>query len=300
MRLFRQLLLAIAGLAIAISANAAERLQPFVLASTGTGDVATKVAEVKGKLKGAGFEVVGDYTPYADTTIVIVTSSGLKKAAAQSEFGAYGAVQRVSVTKHNGELQVAYTNPIYMSNAYRMEDELTSTGTALKKALGSKKVYGSKKGLKAKKLRKYHYMFGMPYFDDPSMLAEHKNYKAAVAAVEKGLAAGKSAITKVYRVDIPGKDETVFGVAMKGNKIGKPYQDDEYIMSEIDFKGVRSSAHLPYELVVSGNKVYALSAKFRIAMNFPDLKMMGDNSFMNIMESPGAVEDALEAVAAGN
>jgi hypothetical protein len=70
-------------------------------------------------------------------------------------------------------------------------------------------------------------------------------------------------------------------------------------MSEIDFKDIRSTAHLPYELLVNGNEVEALHARFRIAINFPDLSMMGSNSFMNIMSTPKALFKALAAVAGG-
>jgi hypothetical protein len=70
-------------------------------------------------------------------------------------------------------------------------------------------------------------------------------------------------------------------------------------MGIIDFKELRSTAHLPYEILVSGNKVYHLYARFRIAINFPDLSMMGDNSFMNIVESPEAIKKALTKVAGG-
>ena len=58
--------------------------------------------------------------------------------------------------------------------------------------------------------------------------------------------------------------------------------------------GRKSTAHLPYEVLVSGNKVYALYARFRIAINFPDLSMMGANSFMNIMDAPEAIRKALQ------
>jgi hypothetical protein len=47
-------------------------------------------------------------------------------------------------------------------------------------------------------------------------------------------------------------------------------------------------------VLVSGKNVYALYARFRIAINFPDLSMMGKNSFMNIMQSPEAIKRALE------
>jgi hypothetical protein len=47
-------------------------------------------------------------------------------------------------------------------------------------------------------------------------------------------------------------------------------------------------------MLVSGNKVYAQYARFRIALSFPELSMMGRNSFMNIMEAPDAIRDALK------
>jgi hypothetical protein len=71
-------------------------------------------------------------------------------------------------------------------------------------------------------------------------------------------------------------------------------------MDYIDFGDVKSTAHLPYEILVSGNKVYHLYARFRIAISFPDLSMMGSNSFMSIMSAPGAIKDALKETLAGD
>ena len=53
------------------------------------------------------------------------------------------------------------------------------------------------------------------------------------------------------------------------------------------------------KMLVSGNKVYALYARFRIATSFPDLSMMGDNSFMHIMKSPEAIRKSLTQAAGG-
>ncbi|MCR4297162.1 MAG: hypothetical protein NUV75_00195 [Gallionella sp.] len=125
------------------------------------------------------------------------------------------------------------------------------------------------------------------------MLAEYASYEEAVQAVDAKLSGNENGASKVYRVDIPGKNESVFGVAMKGSGDGK-YMDDRFIMSEIDFRDVKSTAHLPYDVLVSGNKVYALYARFRIAINFPDLSMMGKNSFMNIMKTPEAIRLVLQ------
>ena len=267
-------------------------LKPFVLASKSTGTVAEKSAQVKTALTTAGFTVVGEYAPYPTADIVIVTNDALKKNAADSENGGYGAVQRVSITEVGKEVQVSYTNPVYMSNVYRMKGDLSGVAASLEKSLGKVEEFGAQ-GMTAKQARKYHYTFGMEYFNEPSELAEYGSYEEAVQAVDAKLACNKNGISKVYRVDIPGKQESVFGVGMKGSGDSK-YMDDQYIMNEIDFRDVKSTAHLPYEVLVSGNKVYALYARFRIAINFPDLSMMGSHSFMNIMKAPEAIRKALQ------
>jgi hypothetical protein len=268
------------------------KLKPFVLASKGAGTAVEKSAQVKTALTTAGFAVVGEYAPYAGANIIIVTNDELKKNAAASEFGGYGVVQRVSITEAGKEVQVSYTNPVYMANVYRMNGDLSGVATLLASALGKVEEFGAQ-GMTAKQARKYHYTIGMEYFDEPSILAEYGSYEEAVQAVDAKLANNKNGVSKVYRVDIPGKQESVFGVALKGEGDNKS-MDDQYIMKEIDFRDVKSTAHLPYEVLVSGNKVYALYARFRIAINFPDLSMMGKNSFMNIMKAPEAIRKALQ------
>lgn len=315
MRTFRSLLLAVFTLICFSTAAYADEdsLKPFVLASSDAGTLAAKADEVKKALTTAGFTIVGTYSPYPSANIFIITNDEMKKNASQSENGGFGAAQRVAVTKVKGEIQVSYTNPVYMANAYRMKDDLKNVYAALEKALGKLQEYGGK-GASSAKMRKYHYMMGMEYFDEPSVLAEYANHEEAVAAVEAGLASKAEGVSKVYRIDIPGTKEVLFGVAMQGKpgttKVTKevsPGQDeqfgalmtgapeaDQYIMSVIDFSEIKSTAHLPYEILVNDKKVLALYARFRIALNFPTLKMMGSNSFMNIMECPEAIKNTLQ------
>jgi len=298
----RKILLSAIVAIIAVVSNdaiAATNEKPFILASNQAGDLVAVTADATAKLKGAGFEIAGTYSPYPTVNLIIITNEALKQAAAKSEKGGFGAAQRVSITRHNGKIQVAYTNPRYMAGVYRMKADLGFVADALARALGNIRQYGMNNGMNDKDLRHYHYMIGMEYFDDLHQLSRFKTHREAVASVEKGLAAGTMGITKVYRIDIPGKDEVLFGVAMNGAKGAGKMQDDSYLMSEIDFKDIRSSAHLPYEMLVSDHRVQALSARFRIAIDFPDLSMMGANSFMNIMESPDAIKHAL-TMAAGD
>jgi hypothetical protein len=285
---FLALLLA-AGLA---SAADQPKMKPFVLASRGAGEPAAAAEETKAKLAAAGFEVVGSHAPYAGAVILVVTSAELKAAAATQRLGGYVAAQRVTVTKVGDELQVAYTNPVYMAAGYRLKADLAPVAAKLEQALGKIEEYGPKDGKSAKDLKGYHYMMSMPYFDDPWELAEYPSQAEAIAAVEAGLDAGKGKTKKVYRLDV-SPDETLFGVAL-----AEGCGADANVMKEIDFKPLRSTGHLPYEVLVTKGEVQALHAKFRIAVNFPDLSMMGDHSFMRIRCAPDSIQNALKAAVA--
>ena len=286
--------------AAALAVKAEGEMKPFILASTTSGNIADQIDGVKSALSGQGFEVVGEYSPYPTAHIIVVTNDTLKKAAASHDRAGYVAAQRATITKVGDQVQIAYTNPVYMGAAYRIKEDLSAVADSLKAALGAEKEYGPDEGLTAQELEKYHYTFGMEYFDEPNDLASYGSYKEAVAAVEKGLAVRKGSTAKVYRIDIPGSKQTVFGVTMAAvGETGNKYMDETFIMSEIDFKPLRSTGHLPYEILVRGSEVEALHARFRIAMNFPDLSMMGANSFMNIMPSPDAIRESLTLSAGG-
>ena len=297
---FKKMLMAGLMFFTATAVMASGALKPFVLGYTTKGDINAVAEEVKAKITDAGFEIVGSYSPYDGALIIAITNDELKKAAASSEFGGYAAGQRVTLTKVGDEIQVSWTNPLYYGNAYRLSDtaSLESAAAKLEQALGRKQDFGTgDKELTAKDLRKYHYMFGMEYFDDPSELAEYDSYEEAIAAVEKGLAEAAGGVSKVYRIDIPGKEETVFGVALTEGCSG-----DEYIMSRIDKDKLRSTGHLPYEILVSGGDVYALYARFRIAISWPHLPMIKSDTgatFFNIMCAPNAIEEALVQAAGG-
>ena len=288
-------------LAIGSAVAAEEVLQPFVLAYKTTGDVSKVAADVKGKLTAAGFQIAGEYSPYAGADIIVVTNDALKATAAKSERGGYGAAQHVAITQNGNDIEVSYTNPVYMAAAYRMAGDLSGVRAQLAKALGAESDFGSDKDLTADDLRKYHYTVMMEYFDDPSELAEYDSHEEAVKAVEAGLAAGKGGTAKVYEINIPGKEETVFGVALKGVN-ADDCSGDQYIMNRIDKSTPRHTAALPYEILVSGNEAEALYARFRIAIDFPNLPMVASSSgatFFSIMCAPNAIEEALTQAAGG-
>lgn len=304
--LSRTLLLALMYLLLFGNSYAAARVQPFILASEQSGDLASVVAEVQKKLESAGFTVVGSYSPYANAEVLAFTSDELKANSLKSKRGGYGAVMRASVTTENGKNDVVYTNPVYWSNAYRLASSNDNTLSQLKTALGFIKEFGSgDKELTAEDMRDYHYTFMMEYFDDPSDLKEFKSHEQAVNTVEQNLKAKKAGTSLVYKLDLgkdtKGKQMTLFGVGLGGTG-ADDCSSDKYIMSRIDKSHPRHTAHLPYELLVYGDEAEALYGRFRIAISWPYLPMLQSDTgatFFSIMCAPGAIKDALEAVAGG-
>jgi len=200
----------------------------------------------------------------------------------------------VAVTQVGEKVQVSYVNPAWMSASFRMNADLTAIDKQLSAALGGGSPYGAEDpGWKADQLDEFHFTVFMPYFDDPFELAEHASYDAAIKAVEAGLAAGKGGAAKVFRVDIPGKKQSIFGVSLTK---ASGSAGDEHIMKLIDGRDLKQTAHLPYGILVSDGNVYALHAKFRIANSFPDLDM---STFFKINDAPDAIEASLKKASGG-
>jgi hypothetical protein len=260
------------------------KLRPYVLASEATGTVADAAAQTRSALTASGFDVVGEYAVSASAHIIVVTSSALRTAAAKTPDGGFGAVVRVSVTRVGNTTQVAYTNPAWTANIYRLGAEPTGVAAALEKALGRREEFGSKSGSTAKSLRSYHYMPFMPYFDDEVQLGTFASRAAATAKLEAGLAASKDA-KLIYRVDIPGTEQSLFGIAILAGEGA-----DTTVMRITDAGARRHTAHLPYEVLVSGGRATMLHGKFRIAQSFPDLTM---GTFMKISGAPDGIAKVL-------
>jgi len=290
------------GMTIIISteAHAETMYKPFILAKTLQSTTLTPIInETKDKLKNAGFEIVGEYSPVENTHIIVISSSSLKNYARQSENGIYGVIQRISITVVDNNIQVSFTNPTYMAHVYRLKTDLADITQMLKNSLGFVKEFGSAEGLSKTDLRDYQYKIFMPDFTDKLELAEYENQEQAIQAVMNSIKNNKGGVSQVYRVDLTDKQETIIGVNLKGND-NSECSSDKYILSKIDFKKIKSRGHLPYEMIIKKGNVYALFAEFRIALSFPDLSMIGSNSFASIMCAPSTIQYALTLAAGGN
>lgn len=268
--------------------------KPFVLASSNAGTLEETTQATIDALVAAGFEVAGQYSPVDGTEILVVTNDALKKIAALSDRGGYAAGQRIGISEVGGNVEVSFVNPVYIQYGYHLAGNMQPVADALSGALGNEGTCGAgKKKMTAKKLGKYHYMMGMPYFDDPYELGSFESHEAAVEAVERGLDIEGDTLTKVYRIDIPGKEQTVFGVGMTMTNEEEEDLDSTFQMSIVDFEGCKKRAYFPYEILVNGKDVEALHMRFRMALHFPNLSMTGKHGFTKLMAAPGAIEDAL-------
>ena len=266
-------------------------LKPFILAQQETSSKFHIVAaKVRKQLQDAGFIIEGTYIPYDAAEVLVITDKTLLQTAAKTPYGGFGAALRVSVTQVGNSIQIAFNNPVYLAFAYHLKNPLTSTREKLIKTLGYIKDFGGE-GMTESELLKYHYAYGLSGFSGFMPLASFKTHQQALEMVEKGLDRKFKQIEKVYRIDIPGKAQSIFGLSLKDDVKDEKFLNDKYVMSVIDHEILRRTAHLPYEIMVNGNEVLMLHPHFRLAMDFPDLRMFGANSFGKLMNLPYVYEE---------
>ncbi|MFP4610506.1 MAG: hypothetical protein ACLFQT_05730, partial [Thiohalophilus sp.] len=281
----------IAGLLLCFSlAAGAEALKPYSLAGIADSDLQSVSQDVENRLKRDGFQILGTYDPYPDARIFAVTSEALKKAATGSDYGGFGAVIKVAVTevtddKGNKQVQVSYNNPEYVGLAYNMNTRLESIKQRLGQSIGFERDFGGD-GIEEDKLPDYNYTFGLEDFYGFYEFVDHGTHEKAIREVEKGLADNDFGIGQVYKLKVPGKQQVVYGLSLQADEDEQKFLNDEYVMSVIDHKTLRRTPHLPYEIMVNGSEVIAMHAHFRLAVQFPDLRMFGKHSFGKLMDLP--------------
>jgi len=279
---------------LSFSVMAADGLKPFLAAPAQDGVVKEVGEQLKGKLKDAGFVVVGDFSPSGKSRVLAVTSDALKKSAAKGERSAYGIAMRVSLLEKDGKVTVSCTNPDYFSAAYHMGNN-AEVKKGLETAVGCNEPFGAG-DMSAKDIADYHYAIGMEYLDDVYTLGEFATFEEAKKAVEAGLEANKLGVKKAYRVEVPGKNQVVYGVRLS-TKASNKDADDSVIMGVLDQGDKNRLGYLPYEIVVNNNKVEALHMRYRAAVYFPQLPMLGDGaSFFKLQASPDAIGEVLTGV----
>lgn len=225
----------------------------------------------KSKLTGAGFEVVGTYKTDAGTTILFTNAQ--MKAMANKPSRGLAAVGRLLVDDERKQISIA--NPVYFGKAFMQKEYSHATAsaelTSLQKAFGALKDSTDKWEFDG--LAGYHFMVGMPYYEDMSVVGEGSTTDL-VAKAQK--AKGTTAVIKL------SDDRYVAFVEMDRRTNG--------FVKKI---GTQNGEILPWAVLIEGGQAKALSAKYYIAISYPLLTM---GEFMTIATVPGAVEVDLKKI----
>jgi hypothetical protein len=232
------------------------------------------VATAKTQLESAGFEVIAEYASIKKGTTLVFTNAALKAEAAKPG-RAYAAVLRLFVD--DKEKMISFTNPVYFGKAFMQDDynhavfngALESINTAFSglKASSDELAYDDLAG--------YHFMVGMPYYDEPDTLGEASATTADAVAKAMAYKKGKAVIFELKLSETS---------TLLGYDLGKRTKK---FVKKI---GRANAAILPYCVSIENGQASALNAKYYIALSYPLLDMGG---FMGIATVPGAIEKDL-------
>jgi len=282
----------VVGALLALLTSFSWALSPYMAGDKqAAADVKTQLAQVERKLQAEGFAIVGRHLPQGlpQHGSLIVTDRALLDAVRSSGGVAIvGAGLRVGV-KSDGS--VSYMNPEYWYRAYlragfdAAQPAVRSAQERLAKALGAGTGFGG--DVPAADLANYRYMLGMERIDSMrNELRSFASFDEALRTVQDSLAKGVAGTAKVYEVVMPESRLAVIGVALNDPERGEAWWAGKI--------GPDHVAALPYEIYIVGNTVYALYARYRIALSWPALGM---GQFMTIVRAPDAIHTTMGRLA---
>ncbi|MBU0631281.1 hypothetical protein KKA17_01415 [bacterium] len=123
------------------------------------------VTTAKSKLQAAGYTIVGEYEVLKSGTTILFTDDALKAEGAKKERG-FAALERLYVDNVNK--QITMTNPVYFGKAYMQDDYNHAVFYKELQTLASTfgELQASVDKLEFDDLAGYHFMMGMPYYED--------------------------------------------------------------------------------------------------------------------------------------
>lgn len=239
-------------LGILLSVSATAQKVPAYLVG-----VSASLGDVESKLKANGFEILA-----TTNDVITITNDELKST------NTYVATLQVYV----GISELRVQNPEYFGLAYLgqkyQKGQFSKTLDALKKSLGS--LRGSSEELEAKELPDYHFMMGMPYFDEPITVASGSQIYKQLEGNSKIL----------YHLRLPN------GTILVGHQLSR--ETNRFLKT---LKQTHNHQVLPYEALVYSTKVNIMNPKYYLALSFPQLSM---TQFMKISDIPGKIEEDIE------
>lgn len=262
------LLVAFTGTSYANAASAPENVEAYLIGEM------IPAEEVSSKLTEAGFEVIGTYMVNKKNKLqtVVYTNDVLKEMANKPGRG-FAAIGRVLIDGKNN--QISISNPVYFAKAFMQDDVDYEKTLSLKNALGT--AFGELKASadhwEYEELGGYHFMMGMPYYEDSAVIGE-----GSVASLLEKAQTYKKGKMHLFTLEL-AKDKYLVGYKVSKRTAKFPGKI-----------GVDKAGLLPYTILIENDEARMLAPKFYIAVSYPQLSM---GEFMTISTVPGAIEKDL-------
>ena len=260
------LLLLISSLMILATDLSAKDISAYLIGSH------ESVQTVTNKLKKAGFEVLAEYESVRNGVTVVFTNEDLKSIASKKK-RAHAAILRVFVD--NQEKRISITNPVYFGRAFMQNDYNTKVFKSQLEVLKSifHNLKDSADKMDEDDLSGYHFMVGMPYYEDVDELGKGSTKEL----LEKA---------KSYK---KGK-HLLFSLKLSDNSYLLGYDLSSRTKKFVKKIGRANAAVLPYCISIEDGLASSMEAKYYLALSYPLLTM---SEFTTIATVPGAIAKEL-------
>jgi len=226
------------------------------------------IEDLRVKLETNGFEILAIDEIFENETVISFTNEALRNT------NSFLSVLHMSVSK---DIEVRIQNPSYFGAAFLQDTfkygQFSETLKALELALGEMYEVEDRLGLSS--LSSYHFMLGMPRFDDKIVLSKGSDIVQHVIETNT---------TKYisYVLSLPN------GSTLVGHKLSRKTYD--YLKK---IKVQNNVQIFPYEVMIKDEKAVILSPKYYLALSLPLLSM---TDFLKIASAPDQIEKDIKIV----
>ncbi len=272
----------IVGLPLLLTSQTADPrgLAPYVLAGETGKSLDRSVKAVIGKLFLADYELLGKYSPGADSSQVMLLVAHRKLTNiidGGPVTGYMGGVLRILVFEKGELTYIVCQDPQYWLNAYfgaeypSIEKRVSSVRRDLLRAMPEfrgrfMQPYAPRTAdpLTIADLRNYRYNKKAPDMSGLITVKEFRSYAAAVNAMADYFDQADAG-QLIYKQEFVESRSVLYGVAFAG--IGSEQQ----LISKLPKDGLNYAAAMPYELLLHGYTLYALPLTLRLPLSAPTM-----------------------------
>lgn len=222
-------------------------------------------AEAEKRLKAAGFEVIAavPLDKKSELISIVFTNPELVDMASKANRG-FAASLRLLINKKENEISI--TNPLYMLKAFLQDDFDEARAKQLLVSLrdGFEGLKDSEDMLKYQALPSYHFMSGLPHYED-----------MVVVAKGAGLAD-----------QIKGNEKVQFSQSLANGSVLVGVSLEKRTNKFTQRIGTNNAAMLPYPILIENGEAKIMEPRYYISVMYPMLQM---SQFMTIATVPGAM-----------